>query len=867
MDLLRATTAEFPTDAELSKLEMLAQEGINRKAEADRLITASQELFAQQKPAEAIQLLRQAYDLDKNNTLARTILANALVEHAQSMVETNWLEAEKLTNQALGLNPAHPTAKTILSRIVDRKQTSSVEDWVSQAGKLHSCGDLFGALAWVAEGLAVHPNDSKLLQAQDAIQRDQAARRRQDRRCDLEDLRRMGQEIAGAADAAGKEALAERIQVVAAKYWTDGEILGIANALLLRLGLVPRQSATSSPPKKGAALIFHVPRPAASKASSSDARQITRDPVVPKPDAPTDASANRVSRNQVLPSQTGASQVLPSPIPPGIVPDSVVPPPKIPAGVLVTPKVPASAAAPAVARATVATAPPARPSGPAKVTSRPSRPKEPTTSNSTMVIVVSAAAIILVAATFFFTRRHYAARPIGNIDAAAAPVAAREASAPIVAAPTVAAPSLSTPIQTNPVPSEPALPASPDTAVERVTHNDQPPVETVHNEGALLVVAGQENARVFLDGKLQRQLTHAGQLRIPNLEPKDYVVQVSKDGFQDPAQQTIRIRKGELAKLTFNLQPEPRLASLRIQGGAPGTTVLVDEIAVGTVQSDGTFSASTVSPGDHSVELRKERFKTRQFKKHFVAGGTISLATADAALETSPGELKISFTPATANVAIVKGDFLKMVSSGVPLNLAPGTYTITARTADRFSRSSTLEVIAGQSKALDLSLAPNGMSKWEDPGAWKPEKDSFVRKGGNFVLYGVVPASGTFAFSATAIKGHVLQWVLNYSDPKNYILFQIDENNFYRCVIRNGQRTDEIIIPHIADKKSSRTLRIRVSPTEIVHQIEQGDSWRVVDRWTQPGANLSQGKFGFYIPGNDQVALSGFTHYADLNIR
>ncbi len=148
----------------------------------------------------------------------------------------------------------------------------------------------------------------------------------------------------------------------------------------------------------------------------------------------------------------------------------------------------------------------------------------------------------------------------------------------------------------------------------------------------------------------------------------------------------IRIRKGEQAKLIFNLQPQPRLASLTIQGGAPGTTVLVDQTLVGTIQPDGTLSVSTVNPGDHTVELRKERFKPRQFKKHFVAGGAISLAAADAALEAAPGELKITFTPADAKVAIVKGELLTIVSSGVPLNLAPGTYTLTARTADRFTR-------------------------------------------------------------------------------------------------------------------------------------------------------------------------------------
>ena len=147
------------------------------------------------------------------------------------------------------------------------------------------------------------------------------------------------------------------------------------------------------------------------------------------------------------------------------------------------------------------------------------------------------------------------------------------------------------------------------------------------------------------------------------------------------------------------------------------------------------------------------------------------------------------------------------------------------------------------------------------------EGDSFARKGGDFVLYGALPASGTFTFSAMLTKGHALQWVLNYTDPKNYVLLQMDDNNYYRSVIRNGEKTDEIIVPHKADKKTFRTLRIRVSPTELVHQLKKGDSWTVLDRLAQPGVNFSLGKFGFYLPGNDQLALSNFSHYADLNIR
>jgi hypothetical protein len=774
-------------------------------SEADRLITESQELFAQQKSTEAIQLLRKAHELDKKNSLARSILANALVEHARSFVETDWLEAEKLVNQALSLDPAHPTAKTILNLIVERKTTSSVEDWVSQARKLQSSGDLFAALAWVAEGLAVHPHEPKLLQIQDAIQHDQEVRRRQARRGDLEDLRRLQREIDGAADIAAKQALAERIQTVAAKHWTDGEILSIANALLLRLGLVSQESSSASPRGKGATVILHVPRLGAPKPSSANVSQI----------APSNVTPSRVAGN----------------VPAGNIPTATVPSGKdLPSQVLLSPvlssKVPSSPVSPSIVlqEKVLTKAPEARPSAPpAAAVAVPSAPetkvtsqqKQPAQSNLTTLVLVSAAvAIVAVAATLFFARKYYA-RPAANT-----PSTASTASAPTVSAPNAAVSSVSAPAITPSAPTtaESALPASSissETRARKVTLADRP---------------------------------------------------------NDRPDQQIRIRKGEQARLIFNLQPQPHtepqppMASLTIQGGAPGTTVFLDQTLVGSIRADGTLSVSTVNPGDHIVELRKERFKPRQFNERFVAGGTISLAAADAALEAAPGELKITFTPADANVAIVKGERLTVVSSGVPLNLAAGTYTLTARTADRFTRTSTLEVVAGQSKTLDLPLAPNGMSKWDDPGTWKQEKDSFIRKGGDFVLYGIVPASGTFVFSAMPNKSHLLQWVLNYTDPKNYVLFQVDDNSFYRTVIRNGQKTDEITVPDKSDKKSFRTIRIRVSATEIVHEISNGNSWTVVDRWTQPGANLGLGKFGFYIPGNDQVALSNFSHYADLSI-
>ena len=924
LDLLQGAAAEFPNDAELTELEKLTQDGVKRKTEAHRLMTEGQELCAQQKSADGIKLLREAYELDENNSLARAVLANALVEEAHSTVESDWREAETLAREALDLNPGHPMAKTIRTLILDQKRETFVEECVSQARKLQTATDLAGALSRIEEGLFVYPRESRLIQIHETVQRDLQTQRRQTRRRDLEELRRMESEIDAATDAASTQALEERVRAVADKYSNDGEVQSIANGLLHRLGLleVSRTNPTGPPDSESATLTYHAPPASAPELSLAGTSNVPAPPPVVEAVAAT-----------------------PAPPPP-------LPPP---------------------ARITASAAKPPAPTP--KAASSSSGRQHPARSprRYTTPILASATAIVLVAAIFLFVRRHHAP-PITQT-----PEAGPAVSAPVTPAPEPALPvvKLSSDTSTGTVTFDDQPPAefqdgywsldkiptgehklkfegpqgeafftfstsagvvpvvkgpivskgvmavvvsamadhlhvySSDSAA-KVSLDGQVPVdvpqdgldlpsmssgahelavtrgsdqykldidagsaptlsaflESGQNLGTLVVVTGQDKARVFLNGKLQPQPTQGGHLRIPNLELKDYVVRVSKSGFQDLPEQKIRIRKGDQGKLIFNLQPIPHLASLTVQGGVPGATVFIDQTPVGTVQPDGTLTVATVNPGDHIVELRKDRFKPRQIKKHFVAGTAVSLAAADVALEAAPGELRITYTPADAQVTLARaGETPSKVSSGGTLSLSAGSYTLTAKTADNFTRSSMVEVTAGQSRSLDLSLSPSGMSKWDDPAGWKQEKGSFVRKGGDFVMYSISPTSGTFVFSAMLTKGHRMQWILNCADANNYVLFQMDDNNFYRTVVRNGQKGDETRIPHKGDKKSFRTLQIRVGSNEIVHQIRQGDGWVVLDRWTQPGSNLSLGKFGFYIPSSDQVALSSFSHYVDLNTR
>jgi hypothetical protein len=56
-----------------------------------------------------------------------------------------------------------------------------------------------------------------------------------------------------------------------------------------------------------------------------------------------------------------------------------------------------------------------------------------------------------------------------------------------------------------------------------------------------------------------------------------------------------------------------------------------------------------------------------------------------------------------------------------------------------------------------------------------------------------------------------------------------------------------------------------VTPNENIHQIKEGDIWFELDKWSWPGTNLASGKSGFYLPGEDEIAIMNFHHYADLD--
>ena len=981
LEFLQKAQPEFPADAELAEMERLAQQGIEKADRAQRLMTEGQELCGQHRFDEGIKLLEQAFRIDEHNSVTRSVFCNALLEQARILVDTDWKVAEELTLRALDLNPGHPQAKSMRTLVQDRKREQFVNECLSQARRLQAAGDLGGALAKIEEGLVAYPNEFRLQQIRETLQREiSESQHRQERRQDIEELRRLQKNAESGTDPSFTAAFGERAQTLAGKYPNDDEFESLAREAAARTALFDVQPSglrVGDSRRAGIANATRLFSPGSVSGNLAEAAA----------PAPTTETQPERPRRQTF---GGA----PGPVP-------VRPPAKFPKEkgpsvwvravqwsrnfakrihlpqLHLSPRLLGSAGGVLVLLIVLAIAIP-------KIISRPKK-QPPTAKVPVHIVTVPAGADILINGemrgssdislelspdSYTITAQmdgfqpasstldvHAGSpvsfeikllpaslglriftdvvggkvwlddQPAGNLNEGqfvvsniaagrhrlrfsndkgqaafqfeavqgAAPKLADKITAQGLHAVVAAGSGSRLTVYSSFGPGQLSVDGKPAGEVGPsglelqeiapgshqllvVQGNDRHSadidvaaapwlsafLQSDQNIGTLLILTGEDRVKVFLDGKPQKRLTEAGQLRIANLEPRQYAIRVEKDGFQDAPEQKVDVRKGEQARLRFVLQPVSRTVAFSIQGGMPGTVVVLDHSPVGTIQSDGSFRYSSVQPGDHQIELRKDRYKPRQIQKHFAAGSAVVLTAAETVLEPMPGELHITFNPPDADVTLTgNGQPPAKIKNGTSISLPPGSYSLTARTSDGLVRSSVVQVASGASQSLDLALAPGGMSNWEQPEGWTQEKDYFIHRGGNFVLYKTSPTSGTFSFSALLQKGHRMQWVVHYLDEKNYLLFSMDENFFYRSVVVNGQQTETAQFPHKTEKKQFRTLQVRVRGNEVVNEIREGNAWVALDTWTQQGMDLSAGRFGFYIPGKDQVALSNFRYYAD----
>ncbi|HVO99862.1 MAG TPA: PEGA domain-containing protein [Bryobacteraceae bacterium] len=344
--------------------------------------------------------------------------------------------------------------------------------------------------------------------------------------------------------------------------------------------------------------------------------------------------------------------------------------------------------------------------------------------------------------------------------------------------------------------------------------SDKPGPPAPGDYGAVLVVTGEDEAHVFINNREQPKHTARGQLRIPVM-PGRVNVRVSKDGFTAPPAQTVNVVKGADARVEFKMQKIETTKMAPIAPPAPVTPA----VTTGTVRiARSTGGATTTYKRDNDAQVH------------------------------------------TLN--------------GTQVDLAPGNYIFTSHAPGYVERTEHVQVAAGGQVSIDLTLtsarataAPaarvGGMADWEDPSGWTRDGDAWVHKGGNFVPY-KLPAKGTYTFTVQLIKGgnifrggHI-RWYVDYVDPKNYGLFEIDKKTFWAKSVTNGKNKDREKTQHGLENQKTFTIQVDVAPEHVVTRLKNGDTWITLDSWTEAGRNFSDGKFGFYIPGNDEIGITEF---------
>ncbi len=331
-------------------------------------------------------------------------------------------------------------------------------------------------------------------------------------------------------------------------------------------------------------------------------------------------------------------------------------------------------------------------------------------------------------------------------------------------------------------------------------------VKSDPNAGTVVIAAKQDGADVYIDDKLYRRKTEAGQLRIP-LKVGEYTIRVHKAGFIDPPPETVEVKKAEETEVDFRMDPAPQSATLQVKGALQGTMVYIDRDFSAAVGADGNATISNVKPGLHSIELRRDQAVPKKFDRSFKTGDVLVLSGPDVTLD------KV------------------VVENTTPPPPAPAAAPSTTAAAQNYGME-----VEGQQ----------------------------IYKGGGFISPHTPHVRGRYTFAGRALKGGFLKraklsWYAAYQDSQNYVLFTVDGKHASVREVRDGKAREVNRIPFDADSSTWVQVDLQVTPNELEARIKTPDTgWYDLGSLSSSGRDFTQGKMGFYVPEKDEIAVSNF---------
>jgi serine/threonine-protein kinase len=961
----RNALEEFPEDRELTGLDRLAAQGMERSREAQQLLEQGQKLCNERRFSEGLDALKKAEERDGKNPVIRTALLNALLEEARSVLAENWRTAEPLVQHALELDPNHPQAKTLRTLVDDYKKQEQIEELVCDARELQAGGDIEGALGKVEEGLESCPNDPRLTQLRITLRNAlPEPRRKQMREHYLEELRALVGVIDNAAGTEQTQALVEQTRTLVDRYPDDPEFRSVAAGIetkLLGAAKAPGALLSSAGEPGTATAIAPTQAAAAAQTARPAPKQQTpqqappRQSEGPRPSAAVSGWSVRALEHAGAALERAAKFGRNgSPLQWTVVAAAVV---SLISAYVITRSRQKGGPPPTAQEYAVelrANAPQvlyfvdgAPVSGPIRLRNGAHQ--------------AEASAEGFKPDTKDFTLDGSSPSPL-RLDFQLFPEPVRLQLASDLSSGKVSIDNqepaplqegsfmrddlpagqhvlklleenrelMSVAFKTDP--GEPAALTGPivvhdvtavvvsslasrarvyATGAAKAIHADQPPqllppdglvlnglnpgnagvalddgknlrpfpielgnlphlnvwVNSDRNVGFLSVEANVPEAQVFLDGKpAKRPNLRNGKISL-GLEPKAYKVRVAAPGYEEVAEQSVDIRKGDAKAVKFELKPAVTTATLQIEGGTPEADVWLDGARVGSLSSAGSWSHENIAPGPHVIQLRKPDFEDLALNRTFAIKQTVRLAGEEGRLRPF-GRLDFRVSPVNARLTYRLQDeaTARQARNNQPVAVKAGSYEVQALAENFQPQNRQYQVAPGQTVPVELTLAaaPVAPKKIEIPekprpvesafeaGMWRLLSDGWATRNGPGYSWLSVNR-GAFDVEIRKQVGKALlvgpkrmkrvEWVLDYKDEANHINYSLDQQNFTRKEIIGGKGMAENKGPsHVDLTADTVRIRIEVLPSRITVRDAAGMELDVLPRET-PGAEL--GKFGF----------------------
>ncbi len=896
---------EFPGEPELLELDKLVRKNQERSKQALELLDRAREQSEKGSSDAALDLLRQAHELDARNTVIRTVLMNTLFEQARRSIDSNPDAADAAVQEILELEPSNGPARSLASQISDRKQEDFITWCLSQARRLQTDGDLSGALAIAAQGLSTYPNEVRLQQLKATLERAQQEAQRQVRTPRPTTATQVNVIPAPPVEAPAPAPVSEIIpppQAVQPTYEQSGielselmapdaappepqpqtgpikppnrnflyagsAVAGLA-LLLIGIGLYEHFKAKPAPPP---------PPPVAAKirvtihATPAGAEISVNGTPCGTSNCGLDLAPGQYRAEAKLadyqPAATTFSitegQSAPSEIsllltpPPPLVSIST----DLPDGVVLLDQ--AKIAQLQGSDVEIKTLPDGQ---------HILFVQNGTFRSSFTVDIASGAMPKLTGAIktqgmhgFVLVRRPdakvYASDAGSKATLDGKPAQAIDANGLELRDVTPGSHDLQ--LEAPAAHARISFTASPAAAIQASLTTDQ-------NLSVLNIVTNEDDAQVFLNNDPYRRVAKNGRVRI-YLPAKKYTVRVQKEGYASPPEQVVDLRNGQESQLDFQLASQK--GTLAVHRGLAGAEIFLDGKRLGIVRADGEFSAAYIDPGRHNVQIRRDRYRTIQSDLTFVTGKTIEL---DASMQSVYGTLKIEVSPQVADARVHfrrQGDTLDHETKETILSVQEGTYTVSASAPKYQDASVTVHVTADGSSVATLVMRPEpapvakvtpapkpaqltfALNDWLKLG-WNRDGSSITHQGGDFVLAPLPLTAGSIQFTVVSIHGKRIEWVTSYRDGKNYYLFQMDDLTFSRTEVQDGKHSKTVRIQRDFKRDQYNTFEIEITATGVATSVLRGGQMQPVNTRSRGGP--APGKFGFHIPGRDEIGLSDF---------